>query len=85
MEFWNTADLARAWELIQELGISYIYLGQLEQTLYNPQLTGSLMQWGVTFFVPDGIDKFDKLVDQGLLTVAYENERTRIYQVTDGR
>jgi YYY domain-containing protein len=85
MEFWNTADLGRAWELIQELDISYIYLGQLEQTLYNPQLTGSLMQWGVTFFVSDGIYKFDSLVDQGLLDVVYENERTRIYQVTGNR
>ncbi|GAB4533644.1 MAG: hypothetical protein Kow0063_15890 [Anaerolineae bacterium] len=85
MEFWNTADPARAWELIQELDISYIYLGQLEQTLYNPQLTGVLMQWGVTFFVPDGIYKFDALVDQGLLRVAYENERTRIYQVAGNR
>jgi uncharacterized membrane protein len=82
MEFWNTTDPARAWELIQELDISYIYLGQLEQTLYNPQLTASLMQWGVTFFVTDGINKFDALVDQDLLKVAYENERTRIYQVT---
>jgi uncharacterized membrane protein len=85
MEFWNTADPARAWEIIEELGISYIYLGQLEQTLYNPQLTGSLMQWGVTHFVPDGIDKFDTLVAQGLLSVAYENERTRIYQVISDR
>ena len=81
MEFWNTTDPARAWELIQELDISYIYLGQLEQTLYNPHLTGSLMQWGVTFFVTDGINKFDALVDQDILNVAYENERTRIYQV----
>jgi YYY domain-containing protein len=85
MEFWNTVDPARAWELIQELDISYIYMGQLEQTLYNPQLTGSLMQWGVTFFVTDGIKKFETLVDQGLLTVAYENERTRIYQVAGDR
>ena len=85
MEFWNTADLARASDLIHELDISYIYLGQLEQTLYNPQLTGSLMQWGVTHYVPDGIYKFDLLVDQGLLTVAYENERTRIYQVTGNK
>jgi uncharacterized membrane protein len=85
MEFWNTADPARAAELIQELGISYIYFGQLEQTLYNPQLTESLMEWGVTFFVPDGIDKFDVLVEQGLLTVVYENERTRIYRVTGNR
>jgi uncharacterized membrane protein len=85
MEFWNTTDPARAWELIQELDISYIYMGQLEQTLYNPQLTGSLMQWGVTFFVTDGMNKFERLLDQGLLTVAYENERTRIYQVAGDR
>jgi uncharacterized membrane protein len=85
MEFWNTADPARAWELIQDLDISYIYLGQLEASLYNPQLTESLMQWGVTFFVPDGIGKFEVLADRGLLGVVYENERTRIYQVTGNR
>jgi hypothetical protein len=82
MEFWNTPDPARAWQLIQELDISYIYIGQLEQTLYNPQLTGSLMQWGVTFYAPDGIGKFDELAAQGRLSVVYENERTRIYRVT---
>jgi hypothetical protein len=43
------------------------------------------MQWGVTHFVPDGIDKFDTLVVQGILTVAYENERTQIYQVTGNK
>jgi hypothetical protein len=81
MEFWNTSDPVRAWQLIQELDISYIYIGQLEQTLYNPQLTGSLMQWGVTFYAPEGIGKLDELAAQGRLSVVYENERTRIYQV----
>jgi YYY domain-containing protein len=81
MEFWNTPDPARAWQLIQELDILYIYIGQLEQTLYNPQLTGSLMQWGVTFYAPDGIGKFEELAAQGRLSVVYENERTRIYHV----
>jgi YYY domain-containing protein len=83
MEFWNTTDPARAWELIQELAISYIYIGQLEQTLYNPGLTGSLAQWGVTRFFPDGYAKFDELAAQGRLNVVYENERTRIYRVVD--
>ena len=83
MEFWNTTDPARAWELIQELAISYIYIGQLEQTLYNPDLTGSLAQWGVTRFFPDGYAKFDELAAQGRLNVVYENERTRIYRVVD--
>jgi uncharacterized membrane protein len=83
MEFWNTADPERAWQLIHELDISIIYIGQLEQTLYNPNLTGSLMQWGVTHFVPDGFNKFEEMAAQGRLAIAYENERTRIYQVVD--
>jgi YYY domain-containing protein len=81
MEFWNTPDPARAWELIQELDISYIYLGQLEQTLYNPNLSGILMQWGVTYYAPEGFAKFQELAAQGRLAVVYENERTRIYEV----
>jgi YYY domain-containing protein len=80
-EFWNTPDPARAWQLIQQLDISYIYIGQLEQTLYNPNLTGSLLQWGVTHYMPTGFQKFDELTAQGRLTVVFENQRTRIYQV----
>ncbi len=80
-EFWNTSDPARAWQLIQELDISYIYIGQLEQTLYNPNLTESLLQWGVTHYMPAGFQKFDEMTAQSQLTVVYENERTRIYQV----
>jgi hypothetical protein len=53
----------------------------LEQTLYNPNLTGSLLQWGVTHYMPAGFQKFDELTVQGRLTVVYENQRTRIYQV----
>jgi YYY domain-containing protein len=80
-EFWNTPDAARAWQLIQQLDISYIYIGQLEQTLYNPNLTGSLLQWGVTHYMPAGFQKFDEMTAQGRLTIVYENQRTRIYQV----
>jgi YYY domain-containing protein len=83
MEFWNTTDPARAWELIQELDISYIYIGQLEQTLYDPDLAGTLVQWGVPFLRSDAFYKFGELKDQGRLRVVYENERVRIYQVTD--
>jgi hypothetical protein len=85
MEFWNTADTQRAWELVQELDISYIYIGQLELTLYNPNLTDSLMQWGVTYFRPEGYSKFEELAAQGRLAIVYENERTRIYQVSGSR
>jgi uncharacterized membrane protein len=85
MEFWNTPDSERAWRLVQQLDISYIYIGQLERTLYDTDMTSSLMDWGVTHFAPSGFAKFDKLLSQGRLEVAYENERTRIYRVVKGR
>ncbi len=66
-EFWNTPDPARAWDLIRELDISYIYVGQLERATYT---------------MPGSLTKFDILVAQGRLAVVYQNERTRIYQVT---
>ena len=65
-EFWDTNDAARAWDLIQELDISYIYVGQLERAVYT---------------MPGSLAKFDTLVSQRRLAVAYQNERTRVYQV----
>jgi YYY domain-containing protein len=67
-EFWDTPDPARAWGLIQQLDISYIYIGQLERSVYT--LPGSLI-------------KFDALAAQGRLAIVYQNERTRIYEVSD--
>jgi len=64
-EFFNTQDIARALQLIRELRISYIYIGQLERAVYDPA----------------GLAKFDEMVQRGELEVAYENERTRIYRV----
>jgi YYY domain-containing protein len=85
MEFWNTADPERAWELIQQLRISYIYLGQLERTLYDPEIAQSVEGWGVSFFDPAGYEKFDTLRAQGRLELVYENPRTRIYRVITAR
>jgi uncharacterized membrane protein len=84
MEFWNTADPQRAWDLIRQLDISYVYIGQLERTLYDPELNRSLREWAVTYFEPSGYAKFETLEAQGRLEVVYENERTRIYRVTGG-
>jgi uncharacterized membrane protein len=80
MNFWNTSDPQRAWELIDELRISYIYVGQLERTLYDPGMAGRVGQWAL---MPDGLNKFDTLLSQGKLSIAYENERTRIYKVNE--
>jgi YYY domain-containing protein len=64
-EFFDTPSISRVLQLIRELHVSYIYVGQLEQTVYDP----------------NGLAKFDEMVQRGELEVVYENERTRIYRV----
>ncbi len=64
-DFFNTPDVSRALDLIRELHISYIYVGQLEHAVYDSA----------------GLAKFDQMVQRGDLEVVYENERTRIYEV----
>jgi YYY domain-containing protein len=62
---YDSPDIARAQQLITQLNIRYIYVGQLERYVYNAA----------------GLQKFDQMVKQGMLTVAYENDKVRIYQV----
>jgi len=64
-EFFNTPDLIRARQLIEELRISYIYIGQLERTVYSSA----------------GLAKFDRMAEEGDLRLIYTNERVRIYKV----
>lgn len=64
-EFWNTPDPERARQLMAELDISYVYVGQLERATYGPHVG----------------DKFEQLRRQGALELMYENEKTQIYKV----
>jgi len=64
-DFFNTPDTSRALQLIRELHVSYVYVGQLERTVYDAA----------------GLAKFDEMVQRGELEVVYENERVKIYQV----
>ena len=66
-EFWTTTDPTRAWQLIDQLDISYIYLGQIERITYGANVGA----------------KFEQLVEQGKLTVVFENEKTKIYRVRE--
>jgi YYY domain-containing protein len=66
-EIYNTADLARARHLLDLYKVSYIVVGELERAYYNPQ----------------GLAKFDTLVGQGYLRLAYEGGTVRIYQVVE--
>jgi len=65
-EFFNTSNISRVLQLIGELHVSYIYVGQLEHTVYDAA----------------GLAKFDDMVQQGELEVVYENEKVKIYQVS---
>ncbi|MDH4137865.1 MAG: hypothetical protein OEW09_14280, partial [Anaerolineae bacterium] len=63
-DFYTTGDIARALELIRNLDISYIYVGRLERTAYDPI----------------GLAKFERMVEEGYLTVSYSNEEVKIYK-----
>ncbi len=64
-DFFNTRDSARAMELIRELHIHYIYIGQLEQITYDAA----------------GLAKFEQMRQAGALDVAYQNLKVMIYHV----
>lgn len=51
---------------MDELGISYIYVGQLERAINSEP----------------GIAKFEQLREQGALELVYENEQVKIYRRT---
>ena len=64
-EFFTTPDIGRAQQIINDMHVSYIYIGKLERTVYPSE----------------GIAKFEQMAEQGLLTVVYSNEEVTIYQV----
>jgi len=64
-EFYSTTSLERLKQLVDELHVRYIYVGELERTVYPPE----------------GIAKFDRLAAEGYLKVVYENPMVKIYEV----
>ncbi len=64
-QFWRTTDVTEAQQLMAEMGIEYIYLGQLERIVYPAE----------------GLAKFEHMAAEGLLEVVYSNEQVTIYQV----
>jgi uncharacterized membrane protein len=67
-EFWRTTDPAQAQQLMAELGIDYVYVGQLERIVYPPA----------------SLAKFEQMAAAGQLEVVYSNEQVTIYQVVQG-
>ncbi len=68
-EIYNTPDLARAQKLLNHYGVRYIVVGGLERAYYSPE----------------GLAKFDVLVEQGYLKRVYPQDDgvVRIYHVMD--
>jgi uncharacterized membrane protein len=64
-EFYNSPSAERALQIIEELHISFIYVGKLERTVYD----------GV------GIDKFDRMAAARQLRLVFSNPEVKIYEV----
>ncbi|NHZ71655.1 MAG: hypothetical protein GWP17_01015, partial [Aquificales bacterium] len=62
---YNTPDIYEAQALLDLYDVGYVYVGQLEETYYHP----------------DGLAKFARMADLGMLQEVYRNEGTVIYEV----
>ncbi len=65
---YDTTDVALTWRLLQTFEVSYIVVGQLERAYY----------------LPEGLDKFERMVEAGLLELVYQTGDTRLYAVRQG-
>ncbi|MCP4544380.1 MAG: phospholipid carrier-dependent glycosyltransferase [Chloroflexi bacterium] len=63
---YNTLSIPHAQEILTRYGVRYIYVGGYEWAYYDPV----------------GLAKFDQMVDQGLLRVAYDKRGVKIYEIT---
>jgi len=64
---YNTLSKNAALDLIDRYGVRYIVVGDLERIYY----------------LPHGIEKFEKMAEDGTLELAYANDGTTIYRVVD--
>jgi uncharacterized membrane protein len=67
-QLYNTTSIPEAVSIINKYGIEYIYVGQLEWVIYDPQ----------------GLLKFDQMADAGMLEEIYRNDGTTVYRVVAG-
>jgi uncharacterized membrane protein len=64
-ELFQTTDAARTQALMDQLRITYVYVGKLERTLFSPE----------------SLAKFDQMVADGRLEVVFQNEQVKLYKV----
>jgi uncharacterized membrane protein len=64
-EMYDTSDLSTARSLLEQYGVEYVIVGETERAFYDPQ----------------GLAKFDTMVEKGEAEVAYENPGVTIYRL----
>ena len=62
---YGTPSHDRALELLEEYDVAYVVVGDLERGYYGER----------------GVAKFEAMVEDGSLTLAYANDGTRVYRV----
>ena len=65
--FYNTTNVQEALNFLHKYDVSYVYAGQLEWVYYSPQ----------------GMNKFDQMVQAGYLEEVYRNRGTSIYHIKE--
>jgi uncharacterized membrane protein len=63
--FYETHSIGTAWQILDFYRVDYVIVGRLEQAYYNAQ----------------GLDKFNDMVDEGLLEVVWHQGESTIYRV----
>jgi uncharacterized membrane protein len=62
---YDTLDPNVALKEMKRFNVAYVYVGDVEREYYDPQ----------------GLAKFDKMANAGQLSIAYQNDRVKIYKV----
>ena len=66
-ECYNTASVRLARDILDRYGVRYVYVGEYEWAYYGPA----------------GLNKFNEMVAQGWLRVAYDAHGVKIYEVIE--
>jgi uncharacterized membrane protein len=69
IEAYDTTSTERALEILAAYDVRYVYVGPYERLYYSPE----------------GLAKFDTLVEEGWLEVVYDSGQVRIYEAVGGR
>ena len=63
--FYNTTDSAEAQRILDKYDVDYVYAGSLESVYYSPE----------------GVAKLDVMAADGTLTLIYDADGVKIYEV----